>query len=320
MTKNFEVKKRPIASIDKKSEGMKRGFFDTPISCERAVLRICIPSAHLKSLNFPERITLALKEAIKGLPARLINDRELPDNLKKSLQETTARLGSLIQELGLTTDKKMYGILWLRLLRQADCKVEHTVYQRLGEWRLQREAEGALAFRDTSDETERLKAHSRGNKLTAYAVEELLLGSPIKPSRLWPYNKKWQLHIEPRNAPTISNAPAARTEESELAKKRKARPKRKTLEDYKRVCGTGVVEHLQEALRNESASGRDFVLAASRDRFTTELSASELLIKLKRYQPGKLTGSDSTLRKAFAAFLTIPRGRPPKKRPARKQR
>ncbi|EED69280.1 hypothetical protein SR914_02200 [Comamonas testosteroni] len=316
MPKNIDVKKRSITSNDKNSEGMKRGTFDAPIARAEAVWELCLPTSIRKIPNAHRRLIAALESSIQGQPARLRSDVELQDDQKKALEKITAQLAAFMESVGCPADRHMYAAIWLRMLREANCAVDRSAYQRLGEWRLQREAQGAVVFMNTSEELERLKVSPEGNKLAAYSVEELLLGA-IKSSRLWPYNKNWQLHIEPRLA-TTGSSPTA-TKKAPSTKKRDSRPKRKTLDEYKQICGAGVIDHLLKALHKESRSGRNFVIAQGDDRFTTELSASDLLIELRRHQPRALTGADSTLRKAFAAFLSMPRGRPPKKVPVPKK-
>jgi len=316
MPKNIDVKKRSITSNDKNSEGMKRGNFDTPIARAEAVWELCLPTSIRKIPNAHQRLIAALESSIQGQPARLRSDLELQDDQKKALEKITTQLAAFMESIDCPAGRNMYAVIWLRMLREAGCAVDRSAYQRLGEWRLQHEAQGAVVFVSPSEARERLKVSPKGNKLAAYSVEELLLGA-IKSSRLWPYNKNWQLQIEPRLA-TTGNSPTV-TKKTPSTKKRDSRPKRKTLDEYKQICGAGVIDHLLIALHKESRSGRNFVIAQGGDRFTTELSASDLLIELRRHQPRALTGSDSTLRKAFAAFLSMPRGRPPKKVPVPKK-
>ncbi|MBI1625913.1 hypothetical protein [Comamonas suwonensis] len=316
MPKNIDVKKMSITSNDKNLEGMKRGIFDAPITRAGAVWELCLPISVRKIPNARQRLIAALESSIQSQPARLRSDAELQDDQKKALEKITAQLAAFMESVGCPADRHMYAAIWLRMLREAGCAVDHSAYQRLGEWRLQREAQGAVVFVNTSEELERLKVSPKGNKLAAYSVEELLLGA-IKSSRLWPYNKNWQLHIEPRLATTSSNLTV--TKKAPSAKKRNSRPKRKTLDDYKQACGAGVIENLLKTLHKESRSERNFVISQGGDHFITELSASDLLVELRRHQPRALTGADSTLRKAFAAFLSMPRGRPPKKVPVPKK-
>ncbi|MBB2777512.1 UNVERIFIED_ORG: hypothetical protein HNP28_002848 [Comamonas terrigena] len=317
MSKNSDVKKRSISLSDKNSVGMKRGIFDDPITRAQAVWELCLPASIRKIPNARQRLIAALENAIQSQPARLRSDVELQDDQKKALEKITTQLASFMESVGCPADRHMYAAIWLRMLREAGCAVDRSAYQRLGEWRLQHEAQGAVVFVNTSEQLERLKVSSEGSKLAAYSVEELILGAPTKSSSLWPYNKNWQLHIEPRLAITGSSPTGPKKAPS--TKKRDSRPKRKTLDEYKQICGAGVIDHLLKALHKESRSGRNFVIAQGGDCFTTELSASDLLIELRRHQPRALTGSDSTLRKAFAAFLSMPRGRPQKKAPAPKK-
>lgn len=316
MPKNIDAKKRSITSNDKNLEGMKRGTFDAPIARAEAVWELCLPTSIRKIPNAHRRLIAALESSIQGQPARLRSDVELQDDQKKALEKITAQLAAFMESVGCPADRHMYAAIWLRMLREANCAVDRSAYQRLGEWRLQREAQGAVVFMNTSEELERLKVSPEGNKLAAYSVEELLLGA-IKSSRLWPYNKNWQLHIEPRLA-TTGSSPTV-TKKAPPTKKRNSRPKRKTLDDYKQACGAGVIENLLKTLHKESRSDRNFVISQGGDHFITELSASDLLVELRRHQPRALTGADSTLRKAFAAFLSMPRGRPPKKVPVPKK-
>lgn len=316
MQKNADAKKRSIALSNKNSAGMKRGIFDDPITRSQAMWELCLPASIRKIPNARQRLIAALESSIQGQPARLRSDVELQDDQKKALEKIATQLSAFMGDIGCPADRHMYAAIWLRMLREADCAVDRSAYQRLGEWRLLREAQGAVVFVNTSEELERLKVSSKGNKLAAYSVEELLLGV-IKSSPLWPYNKSWQLHIEPRLATTGSNPTV--TKQAPLTKKRNSRPKRKTLDHYKQACGAGVIENLLKALHKESGSGRNFVIHQEGDHFTTELSASDLLVELRRHQPRALTGADSTLRKAFAAFLSMPRGRPQKKAPTPKK-
>lgn len=316
MSKNSDVKKRSIALSDQNSAEMKRGIFDDPITRAQAVWELCLPASIRKIPNARQRLIAALENAIQGQPARLRSDVELQDDQKKALEKITTQLAAFMESVGCPADRHMYAAIWLRMLREAGCAVDRSAYQRLGEWRLQREAQGAVVFVNTSEQLERLKVSPEGNKLAAYSVEELLLGA-IKSSRLWPNNKNWQLHIEPRLA-TTSSSPTV-PKKAPPTKKRNSRTKRKTLDDYKQACGAGVIENLLKVLHKESRSGRNFVISQREDHFTTELSASELLVELRRHQPRALTGADSTLRKAFAAFLSMPRGRPQKKAPAPKK-
>lgn len=312
MPKNIDIKKRSITSSEKKLEGMKRGTFDAPIARAEAVWELCLPTPIRKIPNAHRRLIAALESSIQGQPARLRSDVELQDDQKKALEKITTQLAAFMESIDCPAGRNMYAVIWLRMLREAGCVVDRSAYQRLGEWRLQHEAQGAVVFVSPSEERERLKVSPKGNKLAAYSVEELLLGA-IKSSSLWPYNKNWQLHIEPRLA-TTSSSPTV-PKKAPPTKKRNSRPKRKTLDDYKQACGAGVIENLLKALHKESRSGRNFVTSQGGGHFTTELSASDLLVELRRHQSRALTGADSTLRKAFSAFLSMPRGRPQKKTP-----
>lgn len=326
MPKKMEVSTEVMAVEQQAVGGMERGGVPGDWSerwnCARALAEFCVPPEAYKALNLRRKIEMELEDALDGRPARLNSGEDLRlyrAQLIKAIEQVLQRMG----EIGLDVTQSMYPVLWLRLLREANVALEGVVYRQLGEWRLRLEAEGEVVFvsNESSADSRSSKAVVQGGKRPKYTtVEELLLRPPKSGGRS-PYAKAWRLHVTRRPAqgvgPTTKSVPAKTTEPAVVRSKRKSRPRARILEDLKKQCGSGVVESVRAALKREAKSDRGLVVAVGEAIYRTDLSAGELLLKLRRYQ--ELSGSDSTQRKALRAYVTLPRGRPPRKQPQRKK-
>lgn len=317
MPKNESAPAKEISKV-----GGTRGGSDwsLPWSRAQALAELCVPPrAYEAAQNLRQRIEVELDEALAGQTARLGGDEELSEH-RTPLLQTAALVRQKMENTGLSAMQRMYPVLWVRLLRKAGVKLEGHVYQQLGEWRLRCEAEGAVVFALAGPSAKNPRAFReivQGGQNLEYActVEELLLRPTVCKGS--PYTQTWTLHVIPRSQPGVDTSTfmptPAQTATAEAKKKPRRKPK--TMQHFNRICGPGTMENLAIALKKEAGSSRGLVVAESKGRYSTELSADKLCKALKQYQGKVLTGSDSTLRKALGAYVKFPRGRPPRQKP-----
>ena len=317
MPKNASASAKEISKLGGTSGG---SCWSQSWSRAQALAELCVPpKAYEAAQNLRQRIEVELDEALAGQAARLGGDGELGEH-RTPLLQTVALVRQKMEKMGLSAMQRMYPVLWVRLLRKAGVKLEGHVYQQLGEWRLHCEAEGAVVFALAGPSAKNPRASReivQGGQNLEYVctVEELLLRPTVCKGS--PYTQTWALHVIPRFQPgadtsTVMPTPA-QTATAEAKKKPRRKPK--TMEHFNRICGPGTMENLAIALKNEAGSSRGLVVAESKGRYSTELSADKLCKALKQYQGKVLTGSDSTLRKALGAYVKFPRGRPPRQKP-----
>lgn len=317
MPKNASAPANEISKV-----GGTRGGFDwsQPWSRAQALAELCVPpKAYEPAQNLRQRIEVELDEALAGRTARLGGDGELGEH-RTPLLQTVALVRQRMEEMGLSAMQRMYPVLWVRLLRKAGVKLEGHVYQQLGEWRLRCEAEGAVLFALAGPSAKNPRAFReivQGGQNLEYActVEELLLRPTVCKGS--PYTQTWTLHVIPRSQPGVDTSTFMPTPAQTATAEAKKKPRRKprTMEHFNRICGPGTMENLAIALKKEAGSSRGLVVAESKERYLTELSADKLCKALKQYQGKVLTGSDTTLRKALGAYVKLPRGRPPRQKP-----
>lgn len=321
MPKSANVSAKVKAKGSSKIGGTNRGAdWSQPWSRTQALAELCVPpSAYQAASNLRQRIETELEEASAGQTARLSNDNELGEH-RALVLEAVALVRQRMERVGLNAAQRMYPVLWIRLLVKAGVALEGHVYRQLGEWRLRCEAEGAAVFALVGPSAKNPRASSKivqGGQNLEYAltVEELLL-RPARPGG-WPYTQSWKLSLIPRPQPEAkaSTAKSAPAKTATFQAEKKPRRKKKTIEYFNKLCGSGTMENLATALEREARSSRGLIVAESDGRYSTKLSATELCEALKRHQGKLLTGSGSTLRKALGAYVTLPRGRPPRKNP-----
>ena len=315
MPKNASASAKEISKLGGTSGG---SCWSQSWSRAQALAELCVPpKAYEAAQNLRQRIEVELDEALAGQTARLGGDGELCEH-RTPLLQTVALVRQKMEKMGLSAMQRMYPVLWVRLLRKAGVKLEGHVYQQLGEWRLHCEAEGAVVFALAGPSAKNPRASReivQGGQNLEYVctVEELLLRPTVCKGS--PYTQTWALHVIPRSQPGVDTSTVmptpAQTATAEAKKKPRRKPK--TMEHFNRICGPGTMENLAIALKNEAGSSRGLVVAESKGRYSTELSADKLCKALKHYQGKVLTGSDSTLRKALGAYVKLPRGRPPLK-------
>ena len=317
MPEKEKVSKRSIAEQSVKAIA----DWATTWSRAEAVAMLCIPeTAYLRSdNNLSSRVISVLEAAFLGQSVRLREDQDLAKH-EPPLADVVDKVRSRMKQLELQEYWSMYPVLWIRLLLEASVAIEPGAYRRLGEWRLRSENDGAVVFalaKPSAKDGERPALRVPNTKIAevqGWTVEELLL--PVGHKSKWPFHRTWTLRTVARGGQAEASAlVSGKLIQSAAAPvSKKSRRKRKTLQDFQALCGSGVMESLAKTLRQEAKSGRGYVLPDGDGRYRTELSAAELLRKLRRFQPG-LIGADSTLQKAFAAYMTLPRGRPQKSRP-----
>lgn len=317
MPKNASASAKEISKLGGTSGG---SCWSQSWSRAQALAELCVPpKAYEAAQNLRQRIEVELDEALAGQTARLGGDGELCEH-RTPLLQTVALVRQKMEKMGLSAMQRMYPVLWVRLLRKAGVKLEGHVYQQLGEWRLHCEAEGAVVFALAGPSAKNPRASReivQGGQNLEYVctVEELLLRPTVCKGS--PYTQTWALHVIPRSQPGVDTSTVmptpAQTATAEAKKKPRRKPK--TMEHFNRICGPGTMENLAIALKNEAGSSRGLVVAESKGRYSTELSADKLCKALKQYQGKVLTGSDSTLRKALGAYVKFPRGRPPRQKP-----
>ena len=317
MPKNASASAKEISKLGGTSGG---SCWSQSWSRAQALAELCVPpKAYEAAQNLRQRIEVELDEALAGQAARLGGDGELGEH-RTPLLQTVALVRQKMEKMGLSAMQRMYPVLWVRLLRKAGVKLEGHVYQQLGEWRLHCEAEGAVVFALAGPSAKNPRASReivQGGQNLEYVctVEELLLRPTVCKGS--PYTQTWALHVIPRSQPGVDTSTVmptpAQTATAEAKKKPRRKPK--TMEHFNRICGPGTMENLGIALKNEAGSSRGLVVAESKGRYSTELSADKLCKALKQYQGKVLTGSDSTLRKALGAYVKFPRGRPPRQKP-----
>lgn len=294
----------------------------------QAIAMLCLERSVYKNSarNLPTRIVTVLTDAMAGRLARLNADEELGGN-RSNLAKAVHQVKLHMATMKITGDRKMPPALWIRLLHDAKVPIAMGVIRRFGEWRLKTEVEGALVYEavsasPTSEPVSKLLLRGVTNQeVRAWTVEELLLHQVEKDSA-WPFSSSWRCRLVKREDAN-SSAPVAKKEVQEAATQaitpKKRRRKTMTRKDYQAACGSGVMENLLNALRSEQQSGRGHLEKVKEGRYTTSLPSAELIAKLKAHQGKILTGADSTLRKALGAYVTLPRGRPEKKKPKKRQ-
>lgn len=321
MPKSANVSAKVKAKGSSKIGGTNRGAdWSQPWSRTQALAELCVPpETYEAALNLRQRIETMLDEALAGQTARLSNDHDL-DEHRTLVLEAIALVRQQMETVGLNVSQRMYPVLWIRLLLAAGIALEGHVYRQLGEWRLRWEAEGAVVFALVTPSAKNPRAPFEvipggSNQKYARTVEELLLRPTARKGS--PYTQTWKLLVIPRPQPVAgasTTEPAfAKTPAAEV--KKKLRRRKKTIEHFNKLCGSGTMENLAAALEREAGSSRGLVVAESDGHYFTRLSATELCEALKRHQGRLLTGSDSTLRKALGAYVKLPRGRPPRKNP-----
>lgn len=321
MSKSVNVSARAQAKRRSKKGGTDGGAdWSQPWSRTQALAELCVPPETYEAvLNLRQRIETMLDEALVGQTARLSNDNELGEH-RALVLEAIALLRQQMEAVGLNVSQRMYPVLWVRLLLEAGIVLEGHVYRQLGEWRLRCEAKGAVVFALVTPSAKNPRAPSEvipggSNQKYARTVEELLLRPTVRKGS--PYTQTWKLLVIPRPQPVAgasTTEPAfAKTPAAEV--KKKLRRRKKTIEHFNKLCGSGTMENLAAVLEREAGSSRGLVVAESDGHYSTRLSATELCEALKRHQGRLLTGSDSTLRKALGAYVKLPRGRPPRKNP-----
>lgn len=316
----LKIASAPTKEISKVGGTRGGAGWSQPWSRAQALAELCVPpKAYAAAHNLRQRIEVELDEALAGQTARLGEDGELGEH-RTPLLQTVALVRQKMEKMGLSAMQRLYPVLWVRLLRKAGVKLEGHVYQQLGEWRLHCEAEGAVVFALAGPSAKNPRAFREivqgGQNLEfACTVEELLLRPTVCKGS--PYTQTWTLHVIPRSQPGVDTSTVMPTpaQTATAEAKKKPRHKPKTMEHFNRICGPGTMENLAIALKKEAGSSRGLVVAESKGRYSTELSADKLCKALKQYQGKVLTGSDSTLRKALGAYVKFPRGRPPRQKP-----
>ena len=316
MPKNASASVQGVSKIGGTNGGAN---WSQPWSRAQALAELCVlPKAYEVAPNLRQRIETELDEAFAGQKARLNGDQELGEH-RTSLLKTIALVRQRMETNGLDATQPMYPVLWIRLLLEAGVVLQGYVYQKLGEWRLRCEAKGGVVFALAAPSTKNSRPSSKfiasgPNQRYARTVEELLL-RPVG-ERGKPYSLIWTLHVIPRSQPQDEASIAKPAPvKAATAEAKKPRRKQKTMEHFNKLCGPGTMENLAIALEKEAGSSRGWVVTERNGRYSTELSAGELCKALRRYQGKVLTGSDSTLQKALGAYVTLPRGRPPRKKP-----
>jgi len=319
MPKSANVSAKVKAKGSSKIGGTNRGAdWSQPWSRAQALAELCVPpSAYQAASNLRQRIETELEEALAGQTARLSNDNELGEH-RALVLEAVALVRQRMERVGLNAAQRMYPVLWIRLLLKAGVVLEGHVYRQLGEWRLRCEAEGAAVFALVGPSAKNPRASSKivqGGQNLEYAltVEELLL-RPARPGG-WPYTQSWKLSLilRPQPEAKASTAKSVPAKTATVQAEKKPRRKKKTIEYFNKLCGSGTMENLAIALEKEARSNRGSVVAESNGRYSTELSAEKLCETLKQHQGKVRAYRDSTLRKALGAYVTLPRGRPPRK-------
>lgn len=299
---------RNLAEVFSRGTALKD--WSLPWSRSRALAVLCVPGEVYRERNVRERVEARLEAAFDGRIAPIQEIRELGQHAAP-LIDGVDRVGAAMGRLGLPSTLYMHPVLWIRLMRQADVVLDDGAYRRLGEWRLYTENQGAAVFTSENSEYGDVAVDKNNTQkevgIYKYTIEEILL----RPSKgNLPFARPLKLIIIPRATNSRANSIKEVKYKNSIKKEKAKKSKPKTINYFEKICGSGVMSNLLLALTQESRSSKKIVKANGESKFYTNLPAAEVIGILRKNQRAVLTGSDSTLRKAMAAYVVLPRGKP----------
>jgi hypothetical protein len=283
--------------------------------------------------NMARRLPIIITDAFTGVSGRLNNDEDLKpiaSNLAASIRAIRARMN----ELGLDDRTTLHPILWTRLMQEAGHTPLESVMTQIEKPPSTANAPTKLRlYRYMDSESDKgkgeLKEREGFGKVRGYIASELLESK--KAAHLnWPYCYEWKTVLKTRigspekpdsidpSAQQIATTPLKRLKAVKVAHEIAVRPeplkkrKRRTIEDIRRVCGSGVVDSLEECLEIDITGKKSLLKTKGRNkrRYDSDRSLDELIVALQKKYPLLKNYSDSTLKSALPHFVSCPRGRP----------
>lgn len=299
-----------------------------------AVIKLLVDSDFLtKHQNMDKRLPIIIADAFTGVSGRLNNADDLKSiasNLAASIRAIRARMN----ELGLDDRTTLHPILWIRLMKEAGHAPLESVMTQIEKPPSTANTPTKLRlYRYLVSETDKgkgeLKEREGFGKVRGYIASELLESK--RAARLnWPYCYEWKTFLKTRisipekpnsidsPAQQISTAPLKRLKAVKVAREVAISPepfkkrKRRTIEDIRRVCGSGVVDALEEWLKIDITGKKPLLKNKGRNRraYDSDLSLDELILALQKKYSQLKNYKDSTLKSALPHFVSCPRGRP----------
>lgn len=291
-----------------------------------AVKWLLLPRDIYKSTKLTERLDITIGDLFKGVPDRLNREAVLTEHAE-SLKQNIQAIKGLMEDKSISSTQELPPSIWMRLMLELKLDMNVEAMPQHDAWHLQLKKKGEIClykYRHPSNggyvgpkfELDDLK------NVRGFASKNLLKASRKNKSG-WPYCYLWEVsrqHINRQHSQSTSSQPIPKLTSSQthnvLESKTIENPskprKRRTIEDIKLSCGTGLVHELETCLSKEVRRKLSVLTEKGRNRrlYGCELSLDNLIVYLKKTYSSLEVCANSTLKSAIPAFVACPRGRP----------